>query len=111
MIGLVETDTIFWVCMVLFTLLCISITLFFLAMKALVRYFISVIPDMGVSNIVVSFLEDCLAFVNVILAIFLPVLGVIVTVSLGVIAFFGAKIMKKKIAVFFNKNKPSPVAV
>jgi hypothetical protein len=80
-------------------------------MKALLRYFISVIPDMGISNIIVSFLEDCLAFINVIMAIFLTVFGVIVTVILGVTAFFAARTMKRKIAVILKKNRPAEAAV
>jgi hypothetical protein len=108
---IIDGGATFWVGMILFTLVCVSITLFFLAMKALVRYFVSVIPDMGISNIIVSFLEDCLAFINVVLAIFLPVLGMIVTIILGVTAFFAARIMKRRIAAFFKKNKPAEAAI
>ena len=111
MIGLIDGGAPFWVGMVLFTAVCVSITLFFLAMKALLRYFISVIPDMGISNIIVSFLEDCLAFINVILAIFLPVFGVIVTLILGITAFFAARTMKRKIAAILKKNRPAEAAV
>ena len=104
---MIDGGSTFWVAMILFTLLCVAITLFFLAIKALVRYFVSVIPDMGVSNIIVSVLEDCLAFINAILAIFLPILGIIVTIILGIIAFFAARSMKRRIASFFKKKEPA----
>ena len=72
MTGIPEHGAAFWVSIILLIITGIFITLSFLVIKALLRWVISAIPDMGVSNILISLLEDGIVLISVILAFFAP---------------------------------------
>ncbi|MEQ8225518.1 MAG: DUF4126 domain-containing protein, partial [Candidatus Eremiobacterota bacterium] len=73
----------FWIGIIFFIILGLFITLSFLFIKTAFRWVISALPDMGVSNFLVSLLEDGVVVISVFLALFSPVLAIIFTLLLG----------------------------
>ena len=73
----------FWAALIFFIILGLIVTIFFLLIKTALRLVISTLPDMGVSNFLISILEDAVVIISVILALFAPVLAIIFTMLLA----------------------------
>ena len=96
MAGLQDGGALFWVIMGLIIFFGLLVSFFFLIIKTVLRWVISAIPDMGVSNVLVSLLEDGIVLISVILAFFAPVLAVIFTVILASVIFVSIYFLKKR---------------
>lgn len=88
--------TAFWAGLIFFIILGLIVTIFFLLIKTALRLVISTLPDMGVSNFLISVLEDAIVVISVILAFFAPVLAIIFTLLLAGSAIAGVLYLKKK---------------
>ncbi|MEQ8225320.1 MAG: DUF4126 domain-containing protein [Candidatus Eremiobacterota bacterium] len=96
MTGMADRDGFFWGIMILLILFGLAVTVSFLFIKTALRWVISAIPDMGVSNILISLLEDGIVLISVVLAFFAPVLAVLFTIVLGGSAVGAVLYLKKK---------------
>lgn len=96
MTGMADQGAMFWVVMAFLIIFGLCITITFLFIKTALRWVISAIPDMGMSNFLVSLLEDSIVLISVFLAFFAPVLAVVFTLLLGGIAAGAVIYLKKK---------------
>ncbi|HPZ09580.1 MAG TPA: DUF4126 domain-containing protein [Candidatus Eremiobacteraeota bacterium] len=94
--GLFEQGAGFWAVMVFLILLGLFVTVSFLFIKTALRWVISALPDMGVSNFLVSLLEDVIAVISVFLAFFAPILAVLFTILLAAGAISTVLYLRKK---------------
>jgi len=96
MAGTGNESITFWIAMALLILFGLCVTISFLIIKTVLRWVISAIPDMGVSNILVSMLEDGIVLISIVLAFFFPILSIIFTFLLAAGAIGGIIYLKKR---------------
>jgi len=94
--GMSNESISFWVAMVILILFGLCVTISFLIIKTVLRWVISAIPDMGVSNILISMLEDGIVLISIVLAFFFPILSIIFTFLLAIGAIGGIIYLKKR---------------
>jgi len=98
-IGAAETGTAFWVIMGIIICFCMFVALVFLLIKSLIRLIINALPDMGISNFLVSVVEDCLVLISSALAFFAPIPAMIFTILMGTGAVLVIRHFKKSAEV------------
>ena len=89
----------FWIIMGLLILFCAAVAFTFFLIKSLIRIIINALPDMGVSNVLVSILEDCVVLISAALAFFAPVPAIIFTILLTAGAVLLIKRFKDRVEV------------